>query len=68
VVQTARVSIPRLRTGGLDAEHRQRHARETNAEFLQRRAARDGLSQTLCEFIEFVLHNLVCLFAIAAAG
>ena len=35
------------------------HAGEADAELLQRRAARDGLSQTLGEFIEFVVHNFV---------
>jgi hypothetical protein len=64
VVQTARVSVPRLRTGGLDAKHRQCHARETDAEFLQRRAARDGLSQTLCEFIELVVHTIPIVLAV----
>ena len=33
------------------AETGQRHARKAGAEFLQRRAARYGLSQTLCQFI-----------------
>src|SRR5439155_22467248 len=40
-------------------EHRgQRDTREANAEFLQRSAPRDGLSQTFGQFIEFVVHNL----------
>jgi hypothetical protein len=41
----------------------QRHAGETDAEFLQRRAARDRLGQALCEFIESVVHTFpfVCL-------
>ena len=34
----------------------QRHPSETNAEFLQRCAARDGLGQAFGEFIELVVH------------
>jgi hypothetical protein len=39
------------------AQRGQRDARETDAEFLQRAAARDGLGQAFGEFIEFVVHN-----------
>ena len=35
----------------------QHNAREAGAEFLQRAAARDGLSEALGQFIEFVVHN-----------
>src|ERR1051326_6933973 len=35
----------------------QRHAGKADAEFLQRRAARDGLGEVLGEFIEFVVHG-----------
>ena len=41
----------------------QRHAREADSEFLQRRAARNGLSQALCQFIELVVH----IFSFVAA-
>jgi hypothetical protein len=34
----------------------QRHAGETEAEPLQRRAARDGMGHVLGEFIEFGIH------------
>jgi hypothetical protein len=34
----------------------QGHSGETQAEFLQCRTARGGLGQTLCEFIESVIH------------
>ena len=46
----------------------QRHARETDAEFLQRPAARDRLSQAFGQFIEFVVHNFpfVLLFCFSA--
>jgi len=37
----------------------QRYAGEAGAEFLQRRAPRDGLRHAFGEFIEFVIH--VCL-------
>src|SRR5947199_305041 len=40
---------------GGDSE-RQRHAGEAEAEFLQRKAARDRLSHTFGQFIEYVLH------------
>ena len=49
-------------------ETRQRHAGETEAEFLQRRAARDGLGQAPGEFtrcdsatarrVEFIVHTV----------
>jgi len=32
------------------------HARETDAEFSQRRTARDGLGEALGEFIELLFH------------
>ena len=35
----------------------ERHAGEADAEFLQRRAPRDGLGQALGEFIELVVHT-----------
>jgi hypothetical protein len=35
----------------------QRHAGEADAEFLQRRAARDRLGQVLGEFIELIVHT-----------
>jgi hypothetical protein len=38
-------------------EARQRHASDAEAEFLQRRAARDGLGQALGELIELVVHG-----------
>ena len=40
----------------------QRHAGKAESEFLQRRAARDGLGHVLCEFIEWVVHtfSFVC--------
>src|SRR5439155_14628279 len=34
-----------------------REAREADAEFLERRAARNGLGQALGQFIELVVHN-----------
>jgi len=40
----------------------QRHARETDAKFLQCRAARDRLGQALGEFIEFVVHSFSFVF------
>jgi hypothetical protein len=42
----------------------QRYAREAGTEFLQRRAARDRLSQAFSEFIESVVHTFpfVCWF------
>jgi hypothetical protein len=40
-----------------ETRHRQRHAREPDAEFLQRGAAGDRLGQTLGQFIELVFHN-----------
>ena len=49
---------PRLRLVR-QPEADQRHAGEADAEFLQRRAARDRLGQTLGEFIELVVHNSV---------
>jgi hypothetical protein len=35
----------------------QRHSREADAEFLKRRAARDGLGHAFGQFIEFVVHD-----------
>lgn len=50
----------------------QRHSGEADAEFLQRRAPRDGLGQVLCEFIECVAHIFPfvsgCLFSRIAIG
>jgi hypothetical protein len=49
---------------------RKRYTREADAEFFQRPAARNGLGQTLGEFIEFVVHNfsfrltVVCFYSI----
>src|SRR5439155_8511174 len=40
----------------------QRDTRETDAEFLQRPAARDGLGQALGQFIEFVVHSFPFVF------
>src|SRR5438552_12750875 len=59
---------PTARCSGLigNPETGQRHASEADAEFLQRRAARDRLGHALGEFIELVVHNfpfvLVCCF------
>jgi hypothetical protein len=39
---------------------RQRNAGEADAEFLQRRAARNGLRHALGEFIECVVHTVPC--------
>jgi hypothetical protein len=39
------------------AEAGQRHAGKADAEFLQRRAPRDGSSHALGEFIELVVHT-----------
>ena len=44
----------------------QRHPGEAEAEFLQRRAARDRLGQTLGEFIELVVHNFLSFLLWAA--
>jgi hypothetical protein len=41
-----------------ESEAGQRHACEANTKFLQCPAARDRLSQALCEFIEFVVHTI----------
>jgi hypothetical protein len=46
---------------GGQRETGQRHANETEAEFLQRRATRNRLSHVLGEFIEFVVHVLSIL-------
>ena len=51
-------AIPRPRFRPVrQPEAGQRHAREAEPEFLQRRAAGDGLGQAFGEFIEFVVHN-----------
>ena len=39
-------------------EARQRHSGDTDAEFFQRCAARDGLGEDLSEFIELVVHKI----------
>jgi hypothetical protein len=39
------------------SEAGQRHAGKADAEFLQRRTARDRLSQALCYFVELVVHT-----------
>ena len=41
----------------VESELGQRHTRKADTESFQRRPAGDGLGQTLCEFIEFVIHN-----------
>jgi len=48
----------------------QRHARQSDAEFLQRPAARDRLGYALGEFIEFVVHicPVVWLFGVGLSG
>jgi hypothetical protein len=48
----------------------QRHAGETDAEFLERRAARDRLGQAFGEFIEFVIHTFpfVLWFSVEILG
>jgi len=39
----------------------QRHAGETEAKLLERRAARDRLGYALREFIEFVVHTFLSI-------
>jgi hypothetical protein len=46
------------------AEARQRHAGQADAEFLQRRATCVGLGHAFGEFIEFIVHILVFCFVI----
>jgi hypothetical protein len=41
------------------SEAGQRHAGKPAAEFFQRRAAANRLSHAPCEFIEFIIHNLL---------
>jgi hypothetical protein len=41
------------------SNRRQCKSRETQAEFLQRAATRDGLSHVLGQLIEFVVHNFL---------
>ena len=43
-------------------KRREREAREAEADFLQRCAARDGLREALGEFIELVVHNFPFVF------
>ena len=40
----------------------ERHAGETDAKFLQRRAARDGLGYALSKFVELVAHSFALSF------
>ena len=58
---------PGLRPVG-QPEAGQRHAGEADAEFLQRRAARDGLGQALGQFIELVVHNVPFSFGFSVNG
>jgi hypothetical protein len=46
----------------------QRHAGKTDAELLQRRAARDRLGQPLGEFIELVVHVFPFPYRFSASG
>jgi hypothetical protein len=46
----------------------QRDAREADAEFLQRRATRDGLGQAFREFIEVIVHTLAFLVFVTFLG
>jgi hypothetical protein len=43
---------------GLQPEAGQRNAAQGEAEFFQRLPARDGLGQSLGQFIEYVVHDL----------
>ena len=56
---------PRARLGhACQAKAGQRHASEADAEFLQRRAACDGLGHAFCDFIEFIVHNFPFVFVV----
>ena len=45
-----------------EPERGQRHSHKSDAEFLQRRAPRDGLGQALGQLIEFVVHNFLFIW------
>jgi hypothetical protein len=47
---------------GRQTQCRQRDARQTGAEFLQRPAPCDGLSQLFGEFVELIVHNFYFRF------
>jgi hypothetical protein len=70
-VLAIRVSLARERAGVhlvRQPETGQRHAGKANAEFLQRRASRDRLSQTFGGFIELVVHSFQFIFTFGIAA
>ncbi|HYV32706.1 MAG TPA: hypothetical protein VEO53_16575 [Candidatus Binatia bacterium] len=46
----------------------EREARESEAEFLQRGAARHGLGHAFGQFIEFIVHNFAFILMLVPSG